>query len=71
MGRAADGEEIVIARGGIPVARLVPLAATSKVRGFGMLRGKLSVAKDFDAPLPKKMLDAFYKSPIEPPRRRR
>jgi prevent-host-death family protein len=68
--RAADGEEIVIARAGRPVARLMPLATTSKVRGRGMLRGKISVADDFDAPLPKKVLDAFYKSAIEPRRRR-
>ena len=68
--RAAEGEEIIIARAGKPVARLMPLAA-SKVRGRGMLRGRISIASDFDAPLPRKILDAFYKGPIEPRRRRR
>ena len=59
--QAAAGEEIVIARGGRPVARLVPLAApeAGSRRRLGMLAGRLSVPADFDAPLPETVLAAF------------
>lgn len=50
--RAAAGDEIVIAKAGRPMARLVPLEVTPKPKKLGLLRGKLWVAPDFDAPLP-------------------
>ncbi len=56
--RAADGEEIVIAKGGKPMARLVPLAKKARRRP-GAWKGKLWVAKDFDAPLPAEILAGF------------
>ncbi|HUF64621.1 MAG TPA: type II toxin-antitoxin system Phd/YefM family antitoxin [Gemmatimonadaceae bacterium] len=48
--QVAKGEEIVISRRGKPVARLAPIPG----RGikFGILKGKLTVPADFDAPLP-------------------
>jgi len=51
---AAAGEEIIIARAGKPVARLVSLATppTAQKRVLGRLVGQLSVPKDFDAQLP-------------------
>jgi prevent-host-death family protein len=64
--RAAAGEEIVIARGGRPVARLCPLERASK-RQPGLLRGRIRIAKDFDT-LPLDLLRAFYDGPIEPSR---
>jgi prevent-host-death family protein len=69
--RAAAGQEIVIARNGRPVARLAPLAPAGKRRRPGLLRGRIRVSDDFDAPLPKELLAAFYDGPIEPRRRRR
>lgn len=50
--RAARGEEIVIAKNGTPVARLVamPKAVTRK-RRLGQLAGRISTTPDFDAPL--------------------
>lgn len=57
--RAARGEEIVIARDGRPLARLVPLAAPRRRRRLGLLKGKIKVAADFDAPLPAKVLRQF------------
>jgi len=49
LDRAAAGEEIVIARAGRPVARLVALsAATSRSRTPGAWRGKVRIADDFD-----------------------
>jgi prevent-host-death family protein len=58
---AAAGEEILIARAGKPVARLVPLLDTQARprRRLGLLAGKLSVPADFDAPLPDDILGAF------------
>ncbi len=58
---AAGGEEIIIARAGRPVARLVPLEAASPRprRQLGRLAGQLTVPADFDAPLPTDLLDAF------------
>jgi prevent-host-death family protein len=69
--RAAGGEEIVIARAGKPVARLAPLREPSKPRKPGLMRGRIVVSKDFDAPLPKELIDAFYAGSVEPRRRRR
>lgn len=56
---AAGGREIVIARAGRPVARLVALAAPARQKQLGLLRGKIRVSPDFDAPLPDDILDAF------------
>jgi prevent-host-death family protein len=58
---AAAGEEILIARAGKPVARLVPLQDTpvKPRRQLGLLAGKLHVPRDFDAPLPDDILDSF------------
>jgi prevent-host-death family protein len=49
--RAADGEEIVIARNGTPVAKLVA-ADERKALRLGLWRGKVSLREDFDDPLP-------------------
>jgi prevent-host-death family protein len=67
------GEEIVIARAGKPVARLVhdrkkaaPSSRHPKSRIAGALKGKIWIADDFDAPLPDDILDAF-EGKTEPP----
>jgi prevent-host-death family protein len=57
--RAAAGSEIIIAKAGKPVARLVPLAMANRPRKLGALKGKIKVPDDFDAPLPAKVLAAF------------
>ena len=56
--RVCAGEEIIIARGGKPVARLAPLEQR-RPRRLGLLKGKIWVAKDFNAPLPDYLLDLF------------
>ena len=57
----ADGEEILIARAGRPVARLVPLqgASVPQRRQLGRLVGRFSVPEDFDAPLPEDVVNGF------------
>jgi prevent-host-death family protein len=57
--RAEAGEEIVIARNGKPVARLVPVqSANSLASVHGVLRGRVQLAEDFDE-LPDDIADAF------------
>lgn len=56
--RVLCGEEIVIARGGKPVAKLVPLERRPN-RQFGLDRGLYEVPEDFDAPLPDDVLEDF------------
>lgn len=55
----AAGHEVVIARNGKPVARLVPAAARTNPRRPGEWRGKVRIADDFDAPLPPDLAGAF------------
>lgn len=55
----AAGEEVVIARAGEPMAKLVPIEAKPPKRRLGRLEGKYTVPEDFDAPLPDDLLDAF------------
>ena len=52
------GEEVIIAKAGKPVARLVPIDKRAK-RKLGLLAGRLIVPDDFDAPLPDEVLAAF------------
>ncbi len=61
--RAAAGEEIIVAKAGRPMAKLVPYVTESlaerrkrREKFFGSLKGKVWVADDFDAPLP----DSFW-----------
>ena len=58
VARAEAGEEIVIARAGRPIARLVPYRARTKPRTPGLWRGQGWIAEDFDAPIPE-LLDTF------------
>jgi prevent-host-death family protein len=58
---AAAGAEIIIAKAGRPVARLVPLAPPHEQpkRQLGLLAGSATIPPDFDAPLPDDVIDAF------------
>lgn len=56
---AVDGQDVVIAKAGKPMVRLVPVVRESRRTGFGADRGALRVSKDFDAPLPRDVLRAF------------
>lgn len=57
--RAAAGEEIVIAKAGIPMARLVPVARKTAKRQPGGWEGQLTIGEDFDDELPADLLDPF------------
>jgi prevent-host-death family protein len=55
--RVAAGEEIVIAKAGHPLAKLVPISRER--RQPGRLKDRLRIANDFDAPLPEDLRQAF------------
>lgn len=56
--RVAAGEEIVIAKSGRPVAKLIPLnSGASRVPGSA--KDKVKIQDDFDAPLPKELQREF------------
>jgi prevent-host-death family protein len=57
--RVALGEEITIAKAGVPVARLVPVETAKRQRQLGLYRGQIWMADDFDAPLPPEIQAAF------------
>ncbi len=60
VNRAAAGDEIVIAKSGVPLAKLVPLASAPKRRRRpGGWKGRVRIAGDFDAPLPADLAGAF------------
>jgi len=57
--RVIAGEEIILAKAGKPVARLVPFTAEPAQRLPGRAQGQIWIAPDFDAPLPDEILAAF------------
>lgn len=59
--RVSDGEEIIIAKAGKPIARLSRVIEKPKERILGIDKGKVWIAPDFDAPLPDDILEDFYK----------
>lgn len=64
--KAAAGEEIIIAKAGKPIAKLVPLHSPSSSRSLGIFKGKLNVPEDFDAALPEDVMMQFESAAIEP-----
>jgi prevent-host-death family protein len=57
--RTMEGEEIIIARAGVPVARLVSVERGAARRPLDIDRGAYDVPEDFDAPLPPEVLAGF------------
>ena len=55
----ATGEEVIIARNGKPVARLLPIMPRSRPRRPGQWRGQVRIGSDFDAPLPPDVSAGF------------
>lgn len=61
LARVKEGEEVIIAKRGKPIARLVPIKEHPLRRVPGSAKGEVVVFSDFDAPLPDSILEAFEK----------
>ncbi len=59
LDRAAMGEEIILAKAGRPVAKLVPIRPAATDREPGSARGDVWISDEFDAPLPEEILGSF------------
>ena len=57
--RVEAGDEVVIARGKIPIARLTPVNSAPPRRLFGAMRGRAKVTSAFFEPLPTDELDRW------------
>jgi prevent-host-death family protein len=55
----AAGAEVIIAKAGKPMARLVPLESKVRAKKLGLLKGRIEVPDDFNAPLPPQVLADF------------
>lgn len=55
----AAGAEVIIAKAGRPMARLVPISQPAKPKRLGLLKGKIKVPDDFNAPLDEEVLASF------------
>ena len=58
--QALKGEEVIIAKGGTPLIRLIPYSEEPQIRRGGQFNGLIQIAEDFDAPLPEDILKQFY-----------
>lgn len=59
LARVKAGEEVIIAKAGKPIARLVAVKEQPAQRVAGSAKGQVKIAPDFDAPLPEAVLEAF------------
>lgn len=59
--KAAAGEDVVVSRNGKPLVRITRLEEPKRKIKYGVLKGKVKIAPDFDAPLPEEVLSTFEK----------
>lgn len=57
--KAAGGEDVVVSRNGKPLVRITQLVEPKRAVRFGLLKGRVKVAPDFNAPLPADVLAGF------------
>lgn len=57
--KAAAGEDVVVSRNGKPLVRITQLVDAKRPVKFGVLKGKVALAPDFNAPLPPEVLAGF------------
>ena len=56
---ASQGETVIIAKAGRPLAKLGPVETTLRPVRFGLMKGSIRIGRDFDAPLPESVLREF------------
>ena len=59
LNRVMGGEEIIIAKAGKPVARMLPITEKLTSRMPGSAAGKIWISPDFDVPLPEDVIEDF------------
>jgi antitoxin (DNA-binding transcriptional repressor) of toxin-antitoxin stability system len=59
LNRVQAGEEILLAKDGVAIARILPIQTTLQPRIPGQDKGKVFIASDFNAPLPEHILNDF------------
>ncbi len=59
--RVEQGEDVIIARAGKPIARLTAVGGDEGARVLGRDVGLFDVPDDFDSPLPNELLEAFHR----------
>lgn len=59
LAQAEAGQEVIIARGGKPVAIISAIKSAKRKVHFGLLKNKIRITDDFDAPLPDEVLTEF------------
>lgn len=59
--RVEAGEEVIIAKSGKAIAKLVPVKKKNQKRILGDEKGKIWISEDFNATLPEELLKEFYK----------
>mgnify|MGYP003383524381 CR=1 FL=1 len=57
--KAASGQDVIVCRNGKPLARITQLKDPRPPRVFGVLKGRVRIADDFDAPLPDEIIAGF------------
>lgn len=57
--KAVAGEDVVVSRNGKPLVRITRLDSSKRPIRFGVLKGKIRIGKDFDAPLPAEVMAEF------------
>jgi prevent-host-death family protein len=55
----AAGKEVIIAKAGKPMARLVPMREKATKKKLGLLKGKIRIPADFNKPLPEAVMQLF------------
>ncbi len=60
INQALKGDEIIIAKSGIPLIKLTPYEKPKAFRKGGQLKGMLIIGDNFDDPLPEEYLKGFY-----------
>ena len=60
INQVLKGDEIIIARDGKPLIRLVPYTEKPEIRKSGQFKGIIEISDDFNAPLPDDILKSFY-----------
>lgn len=60
--RVEHGEEIIISRAGKPVAKVIPLTANIRRKSYGLMRGEIYFAEDWDSPETNAAIAADFES---------